>query len=369
MTFTPSGPSSRPEPTSRQHTPAAQPAPIPQYLPVAPPGPPTLPVGPGGRLPLLQALLGAVLFFVAQLFAGLAGGAVVALTMLDRLRGDGGTIDPSQGMQLLLGDPAAATVYFGTYAVVSMIGFALLLRAFARADFHDTFRRRGIVGELSAGTLLGAGLIGVGGLILLALGVYRGTDPALNGGILIGTMLGVGAAFGEEVFFRGFLLRLLDARFGSTVAVAVLTVVFGLVHVSNGGAGVYGAVAIMISAGLLLNVAYILTGRLWLPIGIHFAWNAMQSAVFGTDVSGSGSGRGLFAGHLAGPDWLSGGTVGMEGSVVVIALGLAAGVALTVLAVRRGRWRSWSTARAEVARAKQERVAAKAALESAVRPG
>jgi len=75
----------------------------------------------------------------------------------------------------------------------------------------------------------------------------------------------------------------------------------------------------------------------------------MQAAVYGVNLSGSGSGRGYWAGELTGPDWLSGGSMGAEGSVVIIGLGLLAGVGFTLAAVRSGRWRSLRTARAQVA--------------------
>lgn len=326
----------------------------------------SLPVGPGGRLPVLQAGLGAALFVLGQFAGGVAAGSYVVLTQPD-LVAPGGRVDVTAAQRLFFSDPLAATLNFGIYALVSLLGFVLLLRAFARPALSATFLEPGIGSELGRGVALGAALIGVSGLILFAGGVYRGSDPSLNGGIWAGIMLSVGAAVGEEVFFRGVLLRLLEARFGSTVAVVTLSVVFGLVHVSNGGAGIIGAVAIVLSAGLLLNVSYVLTRRLWLPMGIHFGWNAMQAAFLGTDVSGSGSGRGLFRGELPGPEWLAGGTMGLEGSVVVIVLGLAAGAWLTRRALVSGRWRRWAAARAEVATAKADRAIAKAASASGAR--
>lgn len=50
-------------------------------------------------------------------------------------------------------------------------------------------------------------------------------------------MLAVGTAVGEEVLFRGVLLRVLNAWFGSSVAVAMLSLLFGLAHVGNAGRG------------------------------------------------------------------------------------------------------------------------------------
>ena len=44
--------------------------------------------------------------------------------------------------------------------------------------------------------------------------------------------------------------------------------------------------AIALEAGVMLAAAYLLTGRLWLSMGIHFAWNFTQGGIFGAAVSG-----------------------------------------------------------------------------------
>ena len=80
---------------------------------------------------------------------------------------------------------------------------------------------------------------------------------------------------------------------------------------------------------------FVLTRRLWLAIGINFAWNFTQSGIFGSNVSGISVG-GLIESRLSGPELISGGAMGMEGSVFAIALCLAAGVVFLVQAHRAG---------------------------------
>jgi len=97
-----------------------------------------------------------------------------------------------------------------------------------------------------------------------------------------------------------------------------------------------GAASIVVGASVLLTGAYVVTRRLWFPIGIHAAWNFTQGGIFGITVSGH-PGEGLLRGTLTGPVWLSGGAFGAEASVVATALCLATGVAFFASASRRER--------------------------------
>jgi uncharacterized protein len=108
-----------------------------------------------------------------------------------------------------------------------------------------------------------------------------------------------------------------------------------VLHLVNPGATLLNAAAISIEAGVLLAAAYMLTRRLWLCIGIHIAWNFTQGGIFSVAVSG-GQSKGLLRSNMVGPDWLTGGAFGAEASVVALAVCLAAGITLLVLAVKRG---------------------------------
>jgi hypothetical protein len=70
-------------------------------------------------------------------------------------------------------------------------------------------------------------------------------------------------------------------------------------------------------------------------------WNYVQSAVFSGIVSGAVDDPGLIRDRLEGPDLLTGGSFGMEQSVVALILCTTAGVALLVVARRRGHILPW----------------------------
>ena len=102
---------------------------------------------------------------------------------------------------------------------------------------------------------------------------------------------------------------------------------FGLIHLLGGHATLQGALSIIFESGILLAAAFLFTRRLWFPMGMHFAWNFTQGAVFGVAVSG-GATSGLFRGELSGPAWFSGGAFGAEGSLVAVVLCASVGIVL-----------------------------------------
>jgi membrane protease YdiL (CAAX protease family) len=92
-----------------------------------------------------------------------------------------------------------------------------------------------------------------------------------------------------------------------------------------------------------------LTRSLWMPTGLHAAWNFTQGFIFDVPVSGNAE-RGLVTAKLSGPALLSGGPFGLEASIIALVLATAAGILLVVLSVRSGRvvrpW--WSSRRSAV---------------------
>jgi len=147
--------------------------------------------------------------------------------------------------------------------------------------------------------------------------------------------LSLQAAFLEELAFRGVLFRILEEWLGTWISLVLTAIFFGGLHLLNPNPTAMGAIAIACSAGVILAGAYALTRRLWLPIGLHFGWNFVESGVFDLPVSGHQL-TGWVRCRLEGPDWLTGGPFGPEASVVVIVLGLAVGAAFFVAAARSG---------------------------------
>ena len=120
---------------------------------------------------------------------------------------------------------------------------------------------------------------------------------------------------------RALLLRLLWRAFGPVPAFAVAALVFGALHLANPGATALAGVTVAV-AGLMFCALYALTGRLWVPIGLHLAWNFAQGYLFGAAVSGGDLG-GSIAVSTARPGaaaWLTGGSFGPEASVFALLL-------------------------------------------------
>jgi hypothetical protein len=227
----------------------------------------------------------------------------------------------------------AATVVAGA---VMLIVYAALV-VFIERRAASELALRPMARELGLGLLMGFGLYSVCVLILTALGIYR-IDGLHEWHILL-TGLATALATGiyEELWFRGVVFRLAQEWFGSWVALLVSSLVFGFVHWDAPGATLQGLASISLWAGLLLSATYLLTGRLWLGIGLHAAWNYTQGTVYSGIVSGNAPPEGFVKSTLQGSEWLTGGAFGLEGSVVAAAVGGTVGVLMLVKAMRLGR--------------------------------
>ena len=70
---------------------------------------------------------------------------------------------------------------------------------------------------------------------------------------------------------------------------------------------------------MLLSIAYIKTLSLWMPIGLHIAWNWTQGPLWGMNVSGMDIANSFLVSAPKGPELLSGGEFGAEGSLITAA--------------------------------------------------
>lgn len=136
--------------------------------------------------------------------------------------------------------------------------------------------------------------------------------------VTMGAMMSV--AVNEELLFRGVVFRILEERVGSIIAVAASSAFFGATHLVNENATLWGAIAIGLAGGTLTAGCYLLTRSLWLPIGLHFAWNFTELGIFGNATSGTeGGDTGLL--HLAldtTKPVLTGGVFGPEASLIAM---------------------------------------------------
>jgi CAAX protease family protein len=121
--------------------------------------------------------------------------------------------------------------------------------------------------------------------------------------------------FFEELLFRGYPQFTLASGIGFWPAAILLSGLFWLGHMGNPGETWVGGLATAMAA-LLFCVSLRLTGNLWFAIGTHAAWDWAETYFFGAADSGMPANGHLLNTTLSGSKWMTGGTVGPEGSVV-----------------------------------------------------
>ena len=153
-------------------------------------------------------------------------------------------------------------------------------------------------------------------------GIATSGATAVKYGLLYGVgFLAVGMF--EEFGFRGYLLSTLSSGIGFWWAAIIMSLLFGGAHIQNGGESWFGAVMAG-TFGLLASFALYRTGNLWFPIGMHAAWDWGETYFYGVADSGLKPIGNLLASTSRGNHWISGGSVGPEGSIfalVVLAIG------------------------------------------------
>jgi membrane protease YdiL (CAAX protease family) len=203
---------------------------------------------------------------------------------------------------------------------------------------------------LVAGTLIGAGAIGVTMLLLFGTGVAHIEPTLLSAENIPGaaawgptalrvTALLAPAALWEELVFRGFLWTVaLDAG-GIRVARWSTACAFGVIHLLNPGAGVLSTL-VVVTAGFCLGALRERTASLpaaWLA---HFAWNWVMAVLLHVPVSGMAFDTPGYRTVINGPAWWTGGTWGPEGGAAAL-LVISGALALSMRATG---WRSFRTA-------------------------
>lgn len=241
-----------------------------------------------------------------------------------------------QGLIAVQDNPWLTLVLGILVAVVSVFVYRWVVR---RTE-HRTVTEmawKGAAASTSWGTLLGVGLFALVIVNIAFLGGYQvhGLGSPMSALALVGFM--AAAAVTEEVMWRGVLFRIIEERTGTWISLGLTGLAFGLVHMVNPHATLWGAIAIAIEAGGMLTAAYIATRSLWLPIGLHFGWNIAGSAIFSTEVSGNDTPQGLLDATMSGPTLLTGGGFGPEGSMYSVVFCVIATMVFMWIARRRGR--------------------------------
>lgn len=200
---------------------------------------------------------------------------------------------------------------------------ALIMAAIEKRPF-DAYGlpRRSAFGKLFwMGVVWGFLFLSLLMLFMRGAGVFSISSLAIHGHRLVkfAAFWGVfflAVAFFEEFIFRGYTQFTLTQGMGFWPAAFVLSFIFGAIHLGNQGEAWAGALAAGL-IGLFFCLTLRRTGTLWFAVGFHASWDWAESYFYSVPDSGGISPGHLLNSSFHGPRWLTGGSVGPEGSALV----------------------------------------------------
>jgi uncharacterized protein len=221
-------------------------------------------------------------------------------------------------------------------SMASVLLPALVMGAFERRRFGDY----GLPGRQAFGKLFWAGMIwGIAAVSLLMFAIGGFGDfalgtVALHGGRIFKFAVFWGCYFLVVGFFEEFLTRgysqfTLATGMGFWPAALLLSVVFAVLHVGNAGETFIGLSAVA-AIGLFFCLTLRRTGSLWFAVGFHAAFDWGESYLYSVPDSGAVATGHLLNSSFHGSRWITGGSVGPEGSLLVFVV-----IALTWVAFDR----------------------------------
>ena len=190
-------------------------------------------------------------------------------------------------------------------------------RLFNRPQRSAGFEPVGVLKEFGLGWLYATIMLGAGFLLLLALGFIQIDNYDFSGKLFFGFVLFflIQSSF-EELLSRSFMIPAIEQRFTPLIGVIVSSLIFSVLHGANPDVSLWSLLSIFL-AGLVLGLLFINYRRIWAAIGLHTGWNFMQGSFLGFDVSGFET-YSLINTSETGPDLLTGGSFGFEGSVLAV---------------------------------------------------
>jgi uncharacterized protein len=224
-------------------------------------------------------------------------------------------------------------MYIQLVLVVSSLSPAVVMAKIEKRRFGDY----GLALRQASGKLFWTGLLwGILALSALMLlmrlfGVFSYGNLALHGSRILKFAVFWGMFFFlvgifEEFTFRGYTQFTLSQAIGFWPAAYVFSFIFGALHlIGNVGETWLGSLCAAL-IGLFFCFTLRRTGSLWFAVGMHASWDWGESYLYSVPDSGGTTPGHLLNSSFHGSRWLTGGSVGPEGSVLVFVVIAAAWV-------------------------------------------
>ncbi|WP_415639852.1 lysostaphin resistance A-like protein [Paenibacillus lupini] len=221
-------------------------------------------------------------------------------------------------------------------SAVAMAIYWLTMRFLARRTVPELLLQRRAVKEVIFGAVVGLIFIIVSTAPIVLFGGYSFEWADVNTSSVVWSVIATQlvAAFIEELIFRGLAFQAIERMGGSWLALTLTSLFFGIAHLGNPGATIWGGLSITIEAGVLLGSAFLWRRNVWFIVSLHFLWNTIEG-LLGIPVSGHPS-SGLFTVEVTGPALLTGGKFGLEGSIIPVIISLLIAIPMLISARRKG---------------------------------
>lgn len=188
--------------------------------------------------------------------------------------------------------------------------------------------------EMLKGLTVGFFTISLSVFILYLLGYYQVSGiSADHYSLKLFTSLVV-AAFIEDLFTRGLIIRELENWLGTHIAIFI-GMLLETWHMFNPNANVF-SLFVDLTWGFTMTMLFVYSKRVWLPFFFHLGWNFAQP-FYGSNLTGLDSMGTIIQSKFEGPVWLTGGAVGIENSIITVTFLLSIGLFLYYFSHKEGK--------------------------------
>lgn len=271
--------------------------------------------------PLTRIILGLLVCFIAFILAQQVIGKVLDLTIADK-----------NFRNLIKGIIASAAV---------IAAYIYFFRRYEKRTITE-FSNKVMVKYIIIGVIIGALLQCLTILVIVVNGGFEIVSVNPVSTIIIPLTIAFSVAIFEEILIRGIIFRIVEEKLGSYISLFITAIIFGALHLANPNSTLLSGLCVGIEAGFLMGAAYIYARNLWFPIAIHFAWNFMQSGIFGAITSGNEKTSSLLTTKITGSQLFTGGEFGPEATIQAIIFCSLASIVLLILSgnkIIRPSWR------------------------------
>jgi membrane protease YdiL (CAAX protease family) len=201
-----------------------------------------------------------------------------------------------------------------TEILLALFAYILLFKFYEKRKIEElTFSafRKNAIGGFFTGFILQSLFI----LVIYFSGNYSIIHVNPFSSVLQGFIYALTAGFVAEILIVGVAFRIIEEKLGTVIALAIMGLLFTIMHSGVKDATILSVASTAVSAGILLPAVYVRTRSLWFPIFLHFAWDFAEPAIYGAINPSMHVNQSWLESNITGTVLLTGGKFGPQSSL------------------------------------------------------